>query len=115
MCCNLTLKCRNSRLGAQYGPLISHTLKNSVQLTEVEAFMDTMNLKQPNIRQCRHSTTFRMVRKSSLNPNSNTMECDRRKHNSPASCVIAQQYSSTTFVSLGFHSHKEKFGVRLKM
>jgi hypothetical protein len=28
--------------------------------------------------------------------------------------VIAQQYSSATFVSLPFHSHKEKFGARFK-
>jgi len=50
-----------------------------------------------------------------LNPNSNTLECDRRWHNSPAACVIAQKYSSATFVLLGFHYRKEKFGVRLKM
>jgi hypothetical protein len=28
----------------------------------------------------------------------------------PAVCVIAQQYSSSTFVSLRFHSRKEMFG-----
>jgi len=37
---------------------------------------------------------------------------DRRKH--PAACVIAQQCSSATFVSLRFHSNKEKFGTRRK-
>jgi hypothetical protein len=31
-----------------------------------------------------------------------------------AACVIAQQYSSATFISLWFHSRKEKFGARLK-
>jgi hypothetical protein len=28
----------------------------------------------------------------------------------PAACVIAQQYSSATFILLVFHSRKEKFG-----
>jgi len=36
----------------------------------------------------------------------------RRKR--PAACVIAQQCSSATFVSLRFHSSKEKFGARYK-
>jgi hypothetical protein len=31
-----------------------------------------------------------------------------------AACVIAQQYSSTTFVSLRFHSRMEKFGAGTK-
>jgi hypothetical protein len=35
--------------------------------------------------------------------------------NFPVACVIAQQYSSTSFVSLRFHYHKEKFGALLKM
>jgi hypothetical protein len=30
-------------------------------------------------------------------------------------CVIAQQYSSATFVSLGFHSCKEKSGAFKKI
>jgi hypothetical protein len=35
-----------------------------------------------------------------------------RSMNRPASCVVCQQYSSTTFIfiSLRFHSRKEKFG-----
>jgi hypothetical protein len=33
-----------------------------------------------------------------------------RLHDHPDACVIAQQYSSATFVSLRFHSRKEKFG-----
>jgi hypothetical protein len=32
----------------------------------------------------------------------------------PDTCVIAQQYSSATFVSLHFHSRKEEFGARFK-
>jgi hypothetical protein len=32
----------------------------------------------------------------------------------PAACVIAQQDSSSTFVSLRFHSRKEEFGPRFK-
>jgi hypothetical protein len=42
--------------------------------------------------------------------NSNTPEADRPQHDRPAACVIAQQYSSATFVSLRFISRKEKFG-----
>jgi len=33
----------------------------------------------------------------------------------PIASVIAQHYSSATFISLSFHSHKLKFGDRLKM
>jgi hypothetical protein len=36
------------------------------------------------------------------------MELDRLQHDRFAACVIAQQYSSATFVSLPFYSHKEK-------
>jgi hypothetical protein len=36
------------------------------------------------------------------------MEPGRPQHTHPAACVIAQQYSSATFVSLRFHSDKEK-------
>jgi hypothetical protein len=36
-------------------------------------------------------------------------QCDR-----PATCVIAQQYTSATFVSLRSHPHREKFGLLLK-
>jgi len=31
-----------------------------------------------------------------------------------AACVVTQQYSSATFVSLHFHSHKEKSGAHFK-
>jgi hypothetical protein len=48
-------------------------------------------------------------------PISNTPENDRPQHDRPAACVIAQQYSCVTFVSLPFHSRKEKFGVRVKL
>jgi hypothetical protein len=36
------------------------------------------------------------------------------QHDCHAARVIAQQYSSATFVSLHFHSRKEKFNARLK-
>jgi hypothetical protein len=36
---------------------------------------------------------------SCWNPNSNTLETDRPQQERPAACVIAQQYSSPTFVS----------------
>jgi hypothetical protein len=42
------------------------------------------------------------------------MEPDRPQHDRSAACVIAQQYSSSTFVSLCFHSRKEKQGARFR-
>jgi hypothetical protein len=48
--------------------------------------------------------------KLGVNPRSKTLEPDRLQHDRPAACVIAQQYSSATFVSLRFHSRREKFG-----
>jgi len=50
------------------------------------------------------------TRQLSWNTNSKTVEPDRSQRDRPAACVIAQQYSSTKFVSLLFHSRKEKFG-----
>jgi hypothetical protein len=44
------------------------------------------------------------------NSNSNTLEPDWTQRNRPAACVIAQQYSSPTFVPLRFLSRMEKFG-----
>ena len=43
-----------------------------------------------------------------------TLEPDRPQHDRPAASVIAQQYSSATFVSLCYHSRKEIFGVHFK-
>jgi hypothetical protein len=42
------------------------------------------------------------------------VEDDRPQHYRPSACVIAQQYSSTTFIALSFHSSKEKLGSRVK-
>jgi hypothetical protein len=39
---------------------------------------------------------------------------DRPQHDRQVACVIAQHYSSGTFVSLRFHSRKEKLSSRLK-
>jgi hypothetical protein len=36
------------------------------------------------------------------------MESSRPLHDRPAACVVAQQYSSATFVSLPFHSRTKK-------
>ena len=36
------------------------------------------------------------------------MEADRPQHDGPTACVTAQQYSSATFISLSFHSRREK-------
>jgi hypothetical protein len=37
------------------------------------------------------------------------MEPDRLEYDRPTACVIAQQYSSSTFLSHRVHSRKEKF------
>jgi hypothetical protein len=42
------------------------------------------------------------------------MQPDRPQRGSPASCVIAQQYYSATFVSLRLLFRKKKFGALLK-
>jgi len=44
----------------------------------------------------------------------NTLALDRPQYDRSTACVIAQQYSSTTFVSLRFRFRKEKFGARLR-
>jgi hypothetical protein len=54
------------------------------------------------------------TRQSSRNPNYSTPETDRPQYNRPATCVIAQQYSCATFISLHFHYRKEKFVRRFK-
>jgi hypothetical protein len=54
------------------------------------------------------------TRQSSRNPNSKTAESDGPQCNRSAACVIAQQYSSATFISLHFHYRKEKFVKRFK-
>jgi hypothetical protein len=42
------------------------------------------------------------------------LEPDGPQHDPAAVCVIAQDCSSASFVSLRFHFHKEKFGALLK-
>jgi hypothetical protein len=42
------------------------------------------------------------IREAILNPNCSTLEPDRLQHIGPTACIIAQQYSSATFVSLCF-------------
>jgi hypothetical protein len=42
------------------------------------------------------------------------MESDQPRHDCPAACVVAQQYSSATFISLRCHSRKKKFGGRVE-
>ena len=51
-------------------------------------------------------------REPSRNPNSSTLELDRPQHDRSSTCVIAQQYSSITFVFLRFHSLKEDLCAR---
>jgi hypothetical protein len=49
-----------------------------------------------------------------LNPNSNTLEPDQQPHDRPAACVIAQHYSSATFVSLRLHFRKQNLTALFK-
>jgi hypothetical protein len=55
------------------------------------------------------------TREASRNTNSNTMEPDRPQHDRPAASVVAQQYSSFSFISLRFHCCKQKFGTIKKL
>jgi len=45
----------------------------------------------------------------------NAPEPRQTQHNRPAACVVAQQYSYATFVSLPCKSRQEKIGARLNM
>jgi len=47
-----------------------------------------------------------LTRNSSLIPHSSVLEPDRSQYNSPATCIVAQQYSPFNFISLRFHSHR---------
>jgi hypothetical protein len=51
---------------------------------------------------------------SGRNQNSDTPKPDRPQYYRPAACVIAQQYSSSTFVPFGFNFLKKKFGTHFK-
>ena len=51
---------------------------------------------------------------SSWNQNSNTLEPKRPQHDGPIAYVIAQQYSSATFISLYFYSNNKNFGTSSK-
>jgi len=61
------------------------------------------------------SNMYVCTTESMWNPNSQTLESDQPQNHRRDSCVIAQQYSSATLVSLCFHCHKEKSGARLKI
>jgi len=54
------------------------------------------------------------TRGSSWNSASSTLEPARPQYNRSATCVIAEQYSSATFVSSRFHSRKKKFSIIFK-
>jgi len=47
---------------------------------------------------------------SDWNPNCNILETDRPQHDRPATCVIAQQYSSAAVIPLHFQSREENLG-----
>jgi hypothetical protein len=44
----------------------------------------------------------------------NTMDPDWLQQNHPNTCITSQQHSSTTFILLHFHTHKEKSSMHLK-
>jgi hypothetical protein len=54
-------------------------------------------------------------KESSRNSKSKTLQPDRQLHDHLSAYVIAQQYSPTTFVSLGFHPRKDKSGAFKKL
>jgi len=60
------------------------------------------------------STAHAYKWESRLYPCSSTLETDRLQRERRAACVITQQYSSTTFLSLRFQHRKENFGSRFK-
>jgi hypothetical protein len=80
--------------------------------------------------QCKHSPTYAVVTPWKVWRKSNFAQCRIEYAYHPVhihvctsescwnansnACVIAQQYSSTTFVSLCFHSLKEKFDASFK-
>jgi len=48
-----------------------------------------------------------VIRESSVNPSSNSLESDRPQHGRPNACVVAQKDSSATLDSLHFYSCKD--------
>ena len=50
----------------------------------------------------------------SWNPNYRTLDPDRPQHDRPATCAMAQQYSSATLVSLRSQHRREKYRDALK-
>ena len=54
------------------------------------------------------SSIYFYTRESSWNPNSSIIEPDRPQHERPAAPVVAQQYSSATFISQRFHTRQGK-------
>jgi hypothetical protein len=54
------------------------------------------------------------TRKYSWKPNTNTVELDRLHHDRNGVCFIAQQCSSITFVSICFHSRKERLSAHFE-
>jgi len=44
----------------------------------------------------------------------NTLELYWPQHDGPVDCVIAQQYSSSTFLPPQLHTHNEKIGASFK-
>jgi len=58
-------------------------------------------------------STYTYTRDASWNPTSKILGHEQSQHDPHAARVIAQQYYSTTLVSMPFHAHKEKLGAHL--
>jgi hypothetical protein len=80
----------------------------------VPTFPDLRNSYLPKIRRHLYLSTHMVnytctyTSEYTLKPKSVTLEPDRPQHDRPDNCVIAQQYSSSIFFSLRFHSSKGK-------
>jgi hypothetical protein len=73
---------------------------------------DTLDLRSTYLPEGTYCATLQIcpTYESSWNPKSSALAPDRPQRDSPATCVIAQQYSPTTLHSLRFYCRKEKYG-----
>jgi hypothetical protein len=62
-----------------------------------------------------HMDNYMRVCTWESNPISRTQESDWPPHDRNGACVVTQHFSSATFISSHFHSHKEKFTKFLKV
>jgi hypothetical protein len=86
------------------------TLETHIWSTDIPTTYAVVTLREVPSQTWVHirSTIYVYTRETISITNSSTLESDRPQHNSPIACVIAQQYSSATLVSLRFHSCTKK-------